>query len=326
MGHPDTPTATMDGRPSDPNGMASVTLPIACAINSEYVLPLLVMLASLKEHLRASHQPVLYLIHRGLHGSQLSAISRLVETHSIVPHPESVSAVPRHARLPPEAACPLLLPDLLPETLERILFLDADLLVLDDLARLWETPIGERVLAAAQDAAIPLCSSPRGVKRRGELGIPGDAIYFNCGVMLISLSRWREREVTRRAYAYLRDAGSEVDFLHQEALNAVLWRDWLPLDRRWNLLGSLAGRPWERPASVNWRNPGIVHFAGRFKPWRAPMGGPFARRYDGYLSQAIQWVPAIETTLRDRLLGLYDRHLRSCFYSGERALWNRRLL
>jgi lipopolysaccharide biosynthesis glycosyltransferase len=303
-----------------------VTLSIACAINSDYVLPLLVMLTSLKEHLRPSYQPVLYLIHRDVSEDLLAIISRLVETRAIVTSPESVAALPHHVNFPPEAAYPLLLAELLPETLDRILFLDADLLVLDDLAELWETSIGERVLGAAPDAAIPFCGSPRGVKNRGKLGIPEDAEYFNCGVMLIRLKEWRKRNVTRRAYGYLQDVGREVDFLHQEALNAVLWNDWLPLDSRWNLLASLAGRRYDQSGSDSWRSPGIVHFAGRFKPWRAPIGGPFNRQYCTFLSRATQLVPAVKSNLRDNLLSLYDRHLRNSLYGCERALWNRRLI
>src|ERR1700722_18338344 len=246
-----------------PHNMARVTLPIACAINGDYALPLLVMLTSLQEHLRPSHQLLLYLVHQGVSEEVLASISRLVEIHSIVPTPDSVAALPRHPRFPPEAAYPLLLPDLLPKTLDRILFLAADLLVLDDLAELWETSLGERALGAAPDAAIPLCRSPRGVKKRETLGISENAVYFNCGVMLISLDAWRRGEITRRACGYLQNVGRHVDFLHQEALNAILWNDWLPLDSRWNLLGSLAGRPYGQPESQNGKNLGIVHFAGR---------------------------------------------------------------
>jgi len=40
------------------------------------------------------------------------------------------------------------------------------------------------------------------VKKRDELGISESAAYFNCGVMLIRLAEWREREITRRAIGY----------------------------------------------------------------------------------------------------------------------------
>src|SRR2546430_9309804 len=51
-----------------------------------------------------------------------------------------LSAAPRDLHFPREASFPLLLAEVLPPALERILFLDADMLVLEDLANLWETP------------------------------------------------------------------------------------------------------------------------------------------------------------------------------------------
>jgi lipopolysaccharide biosynthesis glycosyltransferase len=301
-------------------------LPVACAINRDYALPLLVMLASLQEHLRPSYQLRLYLFHQGVSEDILAKISRLVETCAIVPDPERVAVLPKHAYFPPEAAYPLLLAELLPETLDRILFLDADLLILGDLAELWEMPIGDRVLGAVPDTAIPFCRSPRGVKNRSQLGIADDAVYFNCGVMLIHLAEWRKRDVARRALGYLDDVGRQVDFLHQEALNAILWDDWLPLEGRWNVLAGFAGRPYGQGESAGWRKPGIVHFAGRFKPWKSPTGGPFDQQYAAFLARAAQWAPAVQPTLRDKLLSLYDRHLRNYLYGCERALWDRRLL
>jgi hypothetical protein len=115
--------------------MARVRLRIACAINDDYALPLVVTLISLKEHLRPLYEPVLYLMRQSVSNDFVACISRLVETHSLVPNQESVAAIPSHTYFPPEAAYPLLLPELVPETLDRILFLDADLLVLDDVAK-----------------------------------------------------------------------------------------------------------------------------------------------------------------------------------------------
>ena len=254
----------------------------------------------------------------------MARISRLVETHSLVPHSPDLEAVPQHSRFPSEAAYPLWLAEVLPEPLERILFLDADVLVLDDLATLWEIDLGGRVLGATRDAAIPFCSSPRGVKRLREWGIPKDAPYFNAGVMLIDLGRWRERNARQRAVEYLRSV-RPIDFLHQEALNAALWRDWLQLDGRWNLLASLAGRSYEQPKSDRWKTPGIVHFAGHMKPWRAPIGGPFDARYRAFLSRVMLDAPPVRPTVENKLASIYDRHLRDYLYGCERILWNRRL-
>ena len=142
---------------------------------------------------------------------------------------------------------PLLLGELLPDDVERVLFLDADLLVLDDPTGLLEVDLGGRALAAAVDGAIALCSGPRGVRAWREQGIPAFAPYFNAGVMAISLRDWRERAVGARALRYLSTRGtSGGGFLHQEALNAIAWDDWHELDPRWNVLASHAGRPYSQ--------------------------------------------------------------------------------
>jgi lipopolysaccharide biosynthesis glycosyltransferase len=306
--------------------MSGPKVTIACSINGNYALPLLVMLSSLIDHLRTECRPVLYLVHRGLHHDLLTIIGSLLETHPILQTSSSLNGLPRHPRFPPEAAVPLLLTELLPADLDRVLFLDADLLVLDDAALLWEIPDGRHALAAVSDPAIPFCRSPRGVKMADELGIAPGAAYFNAGVMLIDLGGWRERDVSGRACDYLRRVGPRADFLHQEALNAVLSRDWLPLAARWNLSASLAGRPYDPSPSGHWRVPGIVHFSGRFKPWRLRTGSPFDQHYRAALSRVAQWVPAGKPTARERLLSIYDQYLRNSLYGCERGLWNRRVI
>jgi lipopolysaccharide biosynthesis glycosyltransferase len=306
--------------------MPSSSIPIACAVNRSYVLPLAVMLESLKQCLRPPLHAELYLIHAGIPQSSLTAISSIIETHSIVLSEAQLNAAPRDPRFPREAAVPLLLPELLPGALERVLFLDADMLVLGDLANLWETPLDQHVVAAVADSAVPLCSSARGVKGWQALGIPGDAAYFNGGVLMIHLGRWRQREVTRRAHQYLGATQEPIDFLHQEALNAVLWDDWKSLDPRWNLLASRAGRPFDRTASEAWQQPGIVHFAGRMKPWRAPIGGPFNAPYQEALGRMLKFVPPEPPSLRDRFCSFYDRYLRAALYPVEQYLWRQRLV
>ncbi len=306
--------------------MQSSRLAIASAVDQFYVLPLAVMLESLKQHLRPSLHPELYLIHAGIPQSSLAVISSIIETHPIMLSEAQLNAAPRDPRFPREAAVPLLLPEILPDGLERILFLDADMLVLGDVANLWETSIDQHTVAAVADSAVPLCSASRGVKGWRAMGIPRDAPYFNGGVLMIHIGRWRERGVTRRAHQYLETTREPIDFLHQEALNAVLWDDWKRLDPCWNLLASRAGRPYDRTASKAWQQPGIVHFAGRMKPWRAPIGGPFSAPYQEVLERMLTLIPSEPSSLRDRLCSVYDRYLRTALYPVEQYLWRNRLL
>jgi len=306
--------------------MPSAVLPIVCAINHSYVLPLAVMLESLKQHLRANWRPVLYLLHTGIPQARLSIISSIIDMHSIIPSNPQIAAAPCDAHFPAEASFLLLIPDLLPNDIQRVLFLDADMLVLDDVMKLWVTPLDECVLAAVPDTAVPYCSAPRGVNGWQTLGIPADAPYFNGGVLVVDLERWRQGEVTRRVSEYFKTTREPIDFLHQGVLNALLWNHWKRLDSRWNLLASVAGRPYDKTASEAWRQPGIVHFAGRMKPWRAPIGGPFDVAYRKVLESLLPLIPSEPSSMRDRFHSLYDRYLRSALYPVEQYLWRRRLL
>lgn len=299
---------------------------IASAVNESYILPLAVMVESIRQNLSTAARVELYLIHGGIEQSSIQAISSLVETRAILLAEEQLAAAPRDPRFPSEAAIPLLLAEVMPASIDRVLFLDADTLVLGDLAELWETLLDGHVVGAVADAAVPLCSDMRGVKGWQRMGIPHNAPYFNCGVLLIDIQRWRAREVTKRARQYLECTAGRVDFLHQEALNAVLWDDWQALDGRWNLLGSHAGRPFDTSGTEAWRNPGIVHFAGRVKPWRVPAGGVFGVPYRKALEGVRGLVPSPMPGTRDRLYSVYDRYLRDSLYRIERYLWRRRLI
>lgn len=299
-------------------------LNIATAADESYLLPLMVTLSSLREKLRPSLRPVVYLLNRGLTEKQIARIADLVETHSIVPGDEAMEKLPKHSAFPPEATFPLLLPDVLPKSVRRILFLDPDMLVLDDVGQIWESGLGENVIAAVADQAIPSVSSPRGLKDFRMRGIPHDAPYFNAGVLLVDLAQWRAEDVSARACEYIEKNSGTVDFFHQEALNALLWNKWLPLDGRWNLVASIAGRRYASGNPAAAESPGIVHFAGRFKPWKVRIGGPFADLY--YEKLAVHGKHSLDSTAFETSLGIYDRYVRDYLYGIENLLWKNRLI
>ncbi|OCH83722.1 glycosyl transferase [Obba rivulosa] len=103
---------------------------------------------------------------------------------------------------------------------ERVLYLDADVLVRASLHNLWKTDLCGKPIAAVQDAAFP-------TGRHGVQGAP----YFNTGVLLMDLVLIRE-EVTG-----LRERCREMveaEIRDQDALNAHFASRWLPLDAKWN--------------------------------------------------------------------------------------------
>ena len=162
----------------------------------------------------------------------------------------------------------LLIPDLLPPEIEKALYLDCDLVVRGDISELWKTPFDGRSLLAARDR-IGFVGAPSGIANYRELGIPADAPYFNSGVLLMNLRKWRELRTSERVFAHLRE---HRDFIisDQCGLNAVLVGDWGELDFGWN---------WQIPwrefrlgrATPPWlpqtERREIVHFTTSEKPW-----------------------------------------------------------
>jgi lipopolysaccharide biosynthesis glycosyltransferase len=155
--------------------------------------------------------------------------------------------------------------ELLPDH-DRALYLDGDVIVRRDISELWDTDLADVTLAAVQSRVAPFLASPGGVTHWFELGLRSTRPYFNAGVLLMNLRRWREERTTERLTEFLRRYNTEIAFGDQEAMNAVLSDDWTLLDRTWNYIThvteSFLQQPELEPAS-----PHIVHFAGRTKPW-----------------------------------------------------------
>lgn len=172
----------------------------------------------------------------------------------------------------------LALSRLLPADVKKVVWLDADVLVTGDLERLWSIELGDRHLLAVQDPCVPFVSSRYGIRRWRDLGLAEQAKYFNAGVMLIDLDRWRRDEIGEHAGDYVRERGAEVMFWDQEGLNAVLCGRWGELDARWNYCSGFTPREQPETASLE---PWIIHFAGTLKPWLlpAPESGPRALFY-----------------------------------------------
>lgn len=207
-------------------------------------------------------------------------------------------------------------PHVLDAAIDKILYLDADLVVVDDLAPLWNTNIDSVALAAVAD--------PFGIFRRDALGMPGWATYINAGVLLINLKRWREDDIPRRLADYIRRQGRALEFHDQDAINAVLFADTMLLDARWNLqaraiqLGRRRRGPWAELRKAA-QSPGVIHYASRRKPWMFAAAMPKKGLYWRYLKRTA-WRGASPS---GRRLSAYPESLLNAFLLaiGSEADW-----
>lgn len=172
----------------------------------------------------------------------------------------------------------VLLPELMPE-LDKVLYLDSDLLVLHNLRPLWETDLGEHVLGAVTNPLPPPLQS-----HTARLGLEPSQ-YFNSGVLLMNLARLREDRAAARLLE-LSLAHPEHTCPDQDALSVQYHSQRLALHPRWNfqtVLYDLKPRQVPYFSADELRearaHPAIVHFSGLFKPWHYLNRYPCRERY-----------------------------------------------
>ena len=172
----------------------------------------------------------------------------------------------------------------LDDSLDKILYLDVDLLVLKNIEELYSIDLKDKLIAAIEDYPI--------ADRCKRLRIPADYGYFNSGVMLINLTLWRKYKITEQAYSIL--VRNDIILLQhdQDILNLIAYDKWLRLPFKWNVLDIFFFdyTPYDKKyykeiAHSLKEDTGIMHFAGPLKPWIAWFPNPFYRHYYKYLSK-----------------------------------------
>lgn len=179
---------------------------------------------------------------------------------------DEVADLPAMDRIPTVMWYRIFLPRLLPTT-RRVLYLDCDTLVVDDLAPLWDIDLEGSYLGAVDNAFEP------GVERHAtELGLRSACDYFNSGVLLLNLDRMRADGATEAILDCARTRS--LVWPDQDALNLVLGPKRVRLDPRWNCMNVLfyGGPPSTYDAEVARAaadRPAILHFEGpqMAKPW-----------------------------------------------------------
>ena len=159
---------------------------------------------------------------------------------------------------------------------DRVLYLDADIVVLGSLDALWRADLGDCTLGAVRDDFDNELKFLRTPSAQAKAA-PRVADYFNAGVLLIDMPRWRARNVAQTALDYLQRSPN-TPYADQDALNVACDRQWKELGTHWNSIDAveqinLAKTPVElRPA--------IVHFAAWRKPWNFAYPNQNAKFYD----------------------------------------------
>ena len=158
--------------------------------------------------------------------------------------------------LPISAFYRIFLPELLPN-LDRILYLDADTLVINDLNPLWQTDLQGAFIGCVPDLAVAVVNS------WGEqlLG-PEKDNYFNSGVLLLDLNLFRKYSINLYFYQFILETTYFYVLGDQDALNLYFKNAVKLLDIKFNYVFKLLSTMPKNLEDVT-----ILHFLGPHKPW-----------------------------------------------------------
>lgn len=178
--------------------------------------------------------------------------------------------------------------NILDENIEKIIYLDCDLLVYDDIEKMWQLDMGGKPVAATCDLGIMASARVRKQKNK-FIGLPFDAPYFNAGVLIMDLKKWRDGNYAEAIIALATQ--NKYTNHDQDALNKFFMNNWQEIPLRWdvippvfNLFLKIVTKPDLRKKAIEAKlNPAIFHYAGGYKPWEYEIHDGFNDKYYEYL-------------------------------------------
>jgi lipopolysaccharide biosynthesis glycosyltransferase len=270
------------------------TIHIVSASDDTFAIPLGVMLTSLFENSSSRELITVHILDGGISSINREKILHIAEKyHStirfLMVNGEKFKNFATIGHLNWIAYFRLEIPDILDIAITKVLYLDCDLIIKDDIARLWAIDISSYHLAAVVDEGIESGIVFPDIKTR--LGIPAGCQVFNSGVMVMNLSLWRRDFTHRKTIDFIAKNPDKIRLADQDALNAFLYDKWLPLPVWWNQQTPLhlVTDPCGEPEFVGTlENPGIIHYTGSDKPWHYADNHPRKKEYRHYLAMT-EW-------------------------------------
>lgn len=182
----------------------------------------------------------------------------------------------------------LFLPNLYPQY-DKVLYLDSDIVILDDIAKLYNTEMGDNLVAAAPDDVIQF-NEVFQVYVEKVVGVADYRRYFNAGILLMNLDEMRKFKFQEK-FLYSLDRVTFAVAQDQDYLNRLCKGRVKLIDRIWNRM------PIEDP-KIKTENVKLVHYNLAFKPWH----------FEDILYKEFFWMYAQETEYFDTIQNIRDNY------------------
>jgi lipopolysaccharide biosynthesis glycosyltransferase len=257
---------------------------IACTCDDNYVVMLCAMIKSMETN-HITNEPInIYIIDNSIANENRAKLQKSINSNKIkliwnritnetlstlTTNDKNVDLTRHYSRL--------LIPYILPEHIEKVIYLDCDLLILDDIAELWKLNIDGFPIAAVQDSGSGKIGDGWQIPNYRELGLNPDFKYFNSGVLIIDLKTWRQENFSEQIIKCTEKNIEHVVKWDQYGFNVVFHGRWKELRHEWNFF------------QYNSFRPRIVHFVmAMAKPIYPSYKGNYSYEFFDYLDKT-EW-------------------------------------
>lgn len=262
---------------------------ILVTLNSNYIPPLKVLLKSLFFH-NKDEQFTIYLIHSELTKQELDLLRFYIEEHGQHFYPifvkkELFNDAPVFRHYSVEMYYRLVAHLFLPDNVDRILYLDPDIVAINPITDFYYTEFDDCLFVAAEHEHI--ARFVKGINNL-RLNTPFAKGYFNTGVLLMNVTLMRKLVSLKEIYQFIKKNKYKLIFPDQDVLNGLYWDKIKPVDSyRYNYdarffeFGKISRKI---AGDLSWikKNTIFIHYCGKDKPWHVDYKGGLGIFYQRY--------------------------------------------
>lgn len=244
---------------------------ILVTLDENYLPYLNTMLFSLL-HSNSEHTFTVYLLHSSIPEQALGRTKEILGTAGeliSVPAKEiGLENAPTTSRYPQEIYYRIFAAKYLPEHVDRVLYLDPDIIINGSITALYNIPLDDYYFAAASHIG-PVLHKVNELR----LNMDGDSPYINSGVMLMNLKRLREEQNFAEVFDFIERRKNLLVLPDQDIISSLYGTKIFALDSfRYNMTEILYKQhaPFEKSLNLDWirNNSVVIHYCGRNKPWK----------------------------------------------------------
>lgn len=200
----------------------------------------------------------------------------------------------------------LFIDDLLPKEVQKILYLDCDIIVNGNIQGLWNTEISSFLIAATPEVYMPF-------DKKKNIGLEKSDIYYNAGMLLVNRKLWKEECLKEQFLDYYKEKNGELLYNDQDIINHCCKGRTAIVSPTFNFEPNVYYFPYYYLKKINSsyfkeskdefkemvKNPKIIHFLGDERPWVKGNKNPYREIFYYYMEASgwkdINWISDKET-------------------------------